>query len=166
IPAFTTDPEFFQLLNYAINGTNSDDSTHLYTTLSIGAAIIVNLNTQNPAVIAALLKGTITAEPSGSPLALTASNNAAASPTPNPNIGIIAGATTGSEGTLHKPAVGRRDIPRLVAAAGNYISSAPEEQKETISRALGEMTQTRTWGLMIDLIAQSGALSANRKHPF
>ena len=283
IPAFTTDPEFFQLLNYAINRTNSDDSTHLYTTLSIGAAIIdqydddtafdpatgttttmieytggwafglentdparpnpspvptpspfpsptgmlptpppaiatyvmlnrpfrnvgemgyafrasagatptpspnpktldffsasspdaaildffsyntatvragtVNLNTQNPAVIAALLKGTTTAEPSGSPLGLTASNNAAASPTPNPNIGIIAGATTGSEGTLNKPALGRRDIPRLVAAAGNYISSATEEQKETISRALGEMTQTRTWGLMIDLIAQSG----------
>src|SRR6202008_2903572 len=40
IPAFTTSPEFFQLLNYAINRTNSDDSIHIYTTLSIGAAII------------------------------------------------------------------------------------------------------------------------------
>lgn len=279
IPAFTTNPEFFQLLNYAMNGTNTDDTTHIYTTLSIGAAVIdqyddstaadpltgttttmieynggwafglentdpgrppaspspsplpagmsptpppavsgyvmlnrpfrnvgelgyafrasagttptpspgpktidfytaaspdapildlftyntatvragtVNLNTQNPAVIAALLKGTITAEPSASPMGLAASNNAAESPTPNPNIGIIANTSSGSQGTLNKPAVGRQDIPRLVAAAGNFISSASEEEKETIARALGEITQTRTWGLFIDVIAQSG----------
>ena len=283
IPGFTTNPDFFQFLNYAINRTNADDSTHLYTTLSLGAAIVdqydddaaadpttgttttmieynggwafglenvdparpslsaspvpspfpapagmwptpppaiaayvmlnrpfrnvgelgytfrasatatptpspnpktldfftaaspdapildlftyntagvragpVNLNTQNPALIAALLKSTITAEPSASPLGLTASNNAAASPTPNANIGIVAGTTSGSEGTLSKPALGRQDIPRLVAAAGNFISSATEEQKETVARALGETTQTRTWGLMIDVIAQSG----------
>jgi hypothetical protein len=285
IPSFTTNPEFFQLINYAINGTNSDDTTaaHIYTSLSIGAAIIdqyddsgsadpttgttttmieyaggwafglensdparpspspspvpspfptpggmsptpppaistyvmlnrafrnvgelgyafkasasatptpspnpktidfstatstdaplldlftyntatmragtVNLNTENPAVIAALLKSTITAEPSASPLGLTAANNAAASPTPGANIGVIANATTGSEGTLIKAALGRQDIARLVAAAGNFISSATEEQKETIARALGETTQTRTWGLLIDVIAQSG----------
>ena len=283
IPSFTNNIEFFQLLNYALNSTNSDDSAHIYTTLSIGTAIIdqfdndtaadpttgttttmieysggwalglensdparpstspspvpspfpppagmlptpppaiptyvmlnrpfrnvgelgyafrtsagatptpspnpktidfftgtspdaplldlftynpatvragpVNLNTQNPAVIAALLKSTITAEPSASPMGLAASNNAAASPTPLANIGIIANTTSGSEGTLIKPAVGRQDIPRLVAAARNFISSATEEQKETIARALGEVTQTRTWGLMIDVIAQSG----------
>jgi hypothetical protein len=290
ISAFTTNPEFFQLLNYAVNRTNSDDFAHLYTTLSLGAAIIdqydddtaadpttgttttmieydggwalglenvdparvspsaspvpspfpapagmwptpppsiaayvmlnrpfrnvgelgytfrgsgaatptpspnpktldfftttspdaplldlftyntasvragpVNLNTQNPAVIAALLKSTITAEPSASPLGLSASNNAAASPTPNANIGIIAGTVSGSEGTLIKPAIGRRDIARLVAAAGNFITGATEEQKETIARALGETTQTRTWGLMIDVIAQSGRYPPSAK---
>ena len=283
IPAFTKDPEFFQLLNYGMNGTNAADSTHIYTTLTIGAAIIdqyddntatdpttgttttmieysggwafglentdparpspspspvpspfpppagmlptpppaiptyvmlnrpfrnvgelgyafrasaaatptpspnpktldfytatspdapildlftyntatvragpVNLNTQNPAVIAALLKSTITAEPSASPMGLAASNNAAASPTPSANIGIIGGAGSGSEGTLVKPALGRQDIPRLVAAAGNFISSATEEEKETVARALAEVTQTRTWGLFIDVVAQSG----------
>jgi hypothetical protein len=286
IPAFTTNPEFFQLLNYAMNGTNTDDTAHIYTTLSIGAAVIdqyddsaaadpltgttttmieynggwafglentdpgrppaspspsplpagmsptpppavsgyvmlnrpfrnvgelgyafsasagttptpspgpktidfytatspdapildlftyntaavragtVNLNTQNPAVIAALLKGTITAEPSASPMGLAASNNAAASPTPNPNIGIIANTSSGSQGTLNKPAVGRQDIPRLVAAAGNFISSASEEEKETIARALGEIAQTRTWGLFIDVIAQSGRYPPNAR---
>ena len=40
IAAFTTDPDFFQLLNYALNRTNADDSNHLNTTLSIGAALI------------------------------------------------------------------------------------------------------------------------------
>jgi Tfp pilus assembly protein PilX len=278
IPAFTTNPEFFQLLNYAINGTNSDDTANIRTILSIGAAVIdqyddstasdpltgttttmieynggwafglentdpgrppaspspfpvpagmsptpppavagyvmlnrsfrnvgelgyafrtsatptatpsspktidfstamsldapildlftyntatvragtVNLNTQNPAVIAALLKGTITAEPSTSPVGLATANNAAASPTPNPNIGIIANTASGSEGTLIKPALGRKEISRLSAAAANTISSSSEEAKETVARALAEVTQTRTWGLLIDLIAQSG----------
>ena len=278
IPTFTTNAEFFQLLNYAMNATNSDDAAHIYTTISIGAAIIdqyddstsadpltgttttmieynggwafgledvdpgrplaapspspppsgmsptpppavsgyvmlnrpfrnvgeigyafrasatptatptapktidfftatstdapildlftyntaairagiVNLNTQNPAVVAALLKSAVTSEASSSIVGLAASNNAAASPTPNPNIGIIAGTTSGSEGTLIKPALGRQDVTRLSAAAGNTISSTSEEAKESVARALAEVTQTRTWGLMIDVIAQSG----------
>ena len=40
IPSFTNTADFFQLLNYAINGTNSDDSANVFTTLSIGAAVI------------------------------------------------------------------------------------------------------------------------------
>jgi hypothetical protein len=288
IPSFTANPEFFQLLNYAINGTNADDSTHIFTTLSIGAAIIdqyddntaadpttgttttmieynggwafglentdptrpspspiptpspfpspggmsptpppavsgyamlnrpfrnvgefgyafrasaaptptpaspktldfftatspdapildlftyntasvragtVSLNTQNPAVIAALLKGAATTiaglDASPTPTATigqAASNNAAASPTPNPNIGIIGGTASGSEGTLAKPAVGRQDIPRLVAATATAIGGT-EEAQETVARVLADVSQTRTWGLLIDVIAQSG----------
>jgi len=282
IPAFTTTPEFFQLLNYAMNGTNTDDTTHIFTTLSIGAAIIdqydgsaaadpttgttttmieynggwafglensdparpspsplptpspfpppggmsptpppaistyvmldrpfrnvgefgyafrasaaptptpspnpktidfftatspdapildlftyntsnvragtVNLNTQNPAVIAALLKGAIMSEVSSSVVTHAPSNNAAASPTPNPNIGVIASTTSGSEGTLIKSATGRQDVSRLAAAAATTIGSS-EEAKETVARALAEVTQTRTWGLLIDVVAQSG----------
>jgi len=282
IPSFTTTPEFFQLLNYAINGTNADDTTHIFTTLSIGAAIIdqyddstvadpttgttttmieynggwafglentdparpspsplptpspfpapggmsptpppaistyvmlnrpfrnvgelgyafrasaaptptpspnpktidfftstspdapildlftyntagvragiTNLNTQNPAVIAALLKGGITSESSSAVIGLAASNNAAASPTPNPNIGVIASTTSGSEGTLIKSAIGRQDVSRLAAAAATTIGSS-EEAKETVARVLAEVTQTRTWGLLVDVVAQSG----------
>lgn len=40
IPPFTTDPDFFQLLNYAMNSTNADDPAHIRTTLSVGAALI------------------------------------------------------------------------------------------------------------------------------
>jgi hypothetical protein len=43
----------------------------------------------------------------------------------------------------------------LAAAAGTTIGST-EEAKETVARALAEITQTRTWTLMIDVIAQSG----------
>ena len=117
---------------------------------------IVNLNTQNPAVIAALLKGAITAEPSASPIGLATANNAAASPTPNPTTGIIGSTIAGSEGTLVRPALGRQDISRLAAAAGSTISGTSEEAKETVTRALAEVTQTRIWGLLIDVVAQSG----------
>jgi hypothetical protein len=281
IPGFTTSPEFFQLLNYAMNRTNSDDSTHLFTTLSIGAALIdqyddstsadpatgttttmieynggwalglenvdparpspspqpspfpapfgmsptpppfianyamlnrpfrnvgefgyafrtsagptatpatpktidfanaassdapildlftynsatlragtINLNTQNIAVIAAILRSAITNELTSAVVGFAASNNAAASPTPSPTVGLV---TDPANGTMMRPATGRQDIARLVAATGNTIGST-EEAKETVARALSEVSQTRTWVLMIDLIAQSGRYPPN-----
>src|SRR5262249_6071630 len=92
-----------------------------YNTATVRAGP-VNLNTQNPAVIAALLKSTITAEPSASPMGLAASNNAAASPTPSANIGIIGGASSGSAGTMVKPALRRQDITRLLPPPSNFLS--------------------------------------------
>ena len=32
----------------------------------------------------------------------------------------------------------------------------PKTQREAVARALGETAQTRTWNLLIDVIAQSG----------
>jgi hypothetical protein len=281
IPGFTTSPEFFQLLNYAMNGTNSDDSAHVITTLSIGAALIdqyddstladpvtgttttmieynggwamglenidparpspspqpspfpgpfgmsptpspfvanyamlnrpfrsvgefgyafrasagptatpaipktidfanatstdapildlftynsaslragsVNLNTQNIAVIAAIVKSAVTNESTSAVVGLAASNNAAASPTQFPTLGTVGDPVNG---TMMRPAIGRQDIVRLVSAAGNTIGST-EEAKETVARALSEVTQTRTWVLMIDLVAQSGRYPPN-----
>ena len=51
----------------------------------------------------------------------------------------------------------------MVAAAANTISSSSEEAKESVARALAEVTQTRTWGLMIDVIAQSGRYPPSAK---
>jgi hypothetical protein len=272
IPAFTADPEFFQLLNYAINKTNGDDSTHLLTTLSVGAALIdqydddtaadpvtgttttmiefsggwavglenldparassspaptpfpppggmsptpppailsyamlnrpfrnagdfgyafrtasgptptpspnpktldfftptspdaaildlftynsaplrsgiVNLNTQNVAVLTAILTGAFQTEqnigsaPSPSPVASPAAKSAATN--------IVNATTT-------QAALSRADIPRLSSTVINAPFTATEETKETIARALSETTQTRTWGLLIDLITQTG----------
>jgi hypothetical protein len=39
--------------------------------------------------------------------------------------------------------------------------SVPKTQREAMARALGEADQTRTWNLMIDVIAQSGRYSPN-----
>jgi hypothetical protein len=274
IPAFTSNPEFFQLLNHAMNRTNGDDSSHLLTTLSVGAALIdqydddtagdpltgttttmieysdgwavglenidparpnpspspipspfppptgmsptpppaiptyamlnrpfrnvgefgyafrtasgptptpspnpktidfytatssdapildlftynsapirsgtVNLNTQDIAVITAILTGAFQTEqnigppPSPSPVASPAAKTAATN---------IVNATTA------QPALSRAEITRLCAAVTNTPFTASEETRETISRALTEVTQTRTWGLLIDLITQTG----------
>jgi hypothetical protein len=281
IPAFSSIPEFFQLLNYAMNLTGADDITHVGTTLSVGAALIdqyddsfladpttgttqtmieynggwafglenvdparpspspqaspfpapagmsptpppfvanyvmlnrpfrnvgefgyafrasaaptatpptpktldfsiadspdapildlftynkapvragtVNLNTQNIAVIAAILRSAISNETTSAVVGLAAANNAAASPIPFPTLGIV---TDPSNGTIVKPALGRQDVARLTGAAGSTIGST-EENKETVARALAEVSQTRTWGLLIDVIAQSGRYPPN-----
>jgi hypothetical protein len=274
IPAFISNPEFFQLLNYAMNGTNGDDSGHILTTLSVGAALIdqydddtagdpltgttttmieysggwavglenidparpspspspipspfppptgmsptpppaiptyvmlnrpfrnvgefgyafrtasgptptpspnpktidfytatgpdapildlftynsapirsgiVNLNTQDVAVITAILTGAFQTEqnigpsPSPSPVASPAARTAATS--------IVNATTT-------QPALSRAEITRLCSVVTNTPFTASEETRETISRALAEVTQTRTWGLLIDLITQTG----------
>src|SRR2546423_1066332 len=281
IPAFSANPEFFQLLNYAMNLTSADDFTHVGTTLSVGAALIDqyddsaladpttgttqtmieynggwafglenldparpspspqpspfpapggmsptpppfvpnyvmlnrpfrnvgefgyafrasaaptatpptpktldfataasqdapildlftynkapvrartgNLNTQNVSVIAAILRSAISNETTSAVVGLAGANNAAASPIPSPTLGIV---TDPTNGTMVKAALGRQDVPRLAGAAGTTIGNT-EENKETVARALAEVSQTRTWGLLIDLIAQSGRYPPN-----
>jgi hypothetical protein len=101
----------------------------------------VNLNTQNEGVLAAIIKLAWTTT-SGS--GVSAANAASAA-----RAIVIA--------TANQPAMGRQDIARLCAApnVGSTIGSG-EQAQETIARALAEMCTTRTWGLFMDVIAQSG----------
>jgi hypothetical protein len=101
----------------------------------------VNINTRNSAVIAAILKSALPNEP---PTTAGVPSSAA-----TPAATLIAAATN------TQPAIGRHDIARLAEAVGTTIGST-EEQKETVARALSDTTQTRTWGLLIDVVAQSG----------
>lgn len=101
----------------------------------------VNINTRNWGVIGALLKGALPNEP----------------PTTG---GVPSGTATTAANLIRtatntQPAMNRQDLARLAAAVGTTIGST-EEQKETVVRALSDTTQTRTWGLLIDLIAQTG----------
>src|SRR5262249_15078537 len=66
-----------------------------------------------------------------------------------PAASLIAAATS------TQPAISRQAIARLAGAVGTTIGSTAEDQ-ETVARALSDTTQTRTWGLLIDVIAQSG----------
>jgi hypothetical protein len=270
IPAFTTEPEFFQLLNYAINRTNGNDLAHIMTTLSLGAALIdqydddtagdpltgttttmieysggwvvglentdparpspsaspfpppsgmsptpppaiptyvmlnrpfrnvgefayafraaagptptpspnpktldffsvtspdapildlftynsapvrsgiVNLNTQNVAVVAAILTGAFQTEENIGP---------APSPSPVASPAARIAATSIVSATTIQAALSRAEITRLSSVVANPPFTASEETRETIARALAEVTQTRTWGLLIDLITQTG----------
>src|SRR6202040_4088847 len=113
---------------------------------------IVNLNSQNSAVLAALIQGAISDETTTAFVGKTDPVSNKSKTAYNAATAII---TNAADGTSVNPAIGRQDVSRLVAATGTAIGST-EEAKETVARALAEISQTRTWGLMIDVIAQSG----------
>jgi hypothetical protein len=112
---------------------------------------IVNLNSRQPHVLAAILRGAITSESSSTIVSKSNSDalNAARS---------IVNATGVPGGAIS----GRQDVARLASSSVvtttpfNATGTTAEEIRETIARALAEVGQTRTWGLMIDIIAQSG----------
>jgi hypothetical protein len=115
---------------------------------------LVNLNTKNVPVIAAILQSALKKDidvinpPTFPTVAPSEATNAAQ---------LIANATTA------QPALNRADIGRLTAAGAITISTTglaageeTEKGPEAIARALCEVTQTRTWNLFIDVIAQTG----------
>lgn len=109
----------------------------------------INLNTQNPTVLSAIFRGAIAKDKTttGSTTTYVAQSAAATAA-----LNIV---TNPVNGTQARPILGRADIPQLVTAAAAGIGATKEEQ-ESVARAVAEIGQTRTWGLMIDVIAQSG----------
>jgi hypothetical protein len=124
---------------------------------------VVNLNTKNAPVIAAVIQSALKKDVDTSPLpgcfptvSSTEATNAAQA---------IVNATSAAGGA----AVNRSDIGRLTGVAAAAISvpgciAAGEETEkapEAIARALSEVTQARTWNLIIDVIAQTGRYAPN-----
>jgi hypothetical protein len=101
---------------------------------------VVNLNTRQPIVLAALLSGTPTTG-SGTitpTVAATYASNMVAA-------------------TAASPLVNRTQLVNLVSS--NVIASAGDlikQSREAAIRALGEVGQTRTWNILIDVVAQNG----------
>src|ERR1041385_6045008 len=61
--------------------------------------------------------------------------------------------------TGHGPALSRADVARYVGIENRALySGGPKSDltKEAVARALAEVGQTRTWGLLIDVVAQTG----------
>jgi hypothetical protein len=120
-----------------------------YNTAS-GRAGIVNLNTRNGPVLASIIRGALLNDPGSenTPTVLVSQQDALAAGQ------AIVQATTAAGGV----AVNRADVARLAAAAAAAVPAlaASDETKQTIARALAEVGQTRTWNLMIDVIAQTG----------
>lgn len=115
---------------------------------------IVNLNTQNPAVLAAIIQRAFSNDSSATKV-VVGQNDPPSDPSKSAYDAAVAIITNPVNGTAVKPALGRQDVARLVAAAGAIIGTG-EEEKETVARALAEVGQTRVWGLFIDVIAQTG----------
>jgi Tfp pilus assembly protein PilX len=119
-----------------------------------GRAGIVNLNTRNGPVLASIIRGALLHDLGSEnvPTALFSQLDPRDALTAGQN---IVQATTAAGGA----AVSRADVARLAAVAAAALPGtlgASDEAKQTIARALAEAGQTRTWNLMIDVIAQTG----------
>jgi Tfp pilus assembly protein PilX len=108
---------------------------------------VVDLNTRNSAALAALISGVYENGTTTFPFSTSRPMDLA---------GAIVNVTTS------QPATSRQDLARITSDAGvlGYLGNT-EEKKEALSRALAEPCQTRTWNLMIDVIAQSGRYPPN-----
>jgi hypothetical protein len=130
-----------------LSGSTSPDAGVLdfftYNTASTRSGI-VNLNTRQPAALAALVKSAIYDESSTQPVTSTSDATKAAN-------AIVAASTATA-------ATSRGDTARFASAVTNspFNSTTSDEARETIDRALAEVGQTRTWGLLIDVVAQTG----------
>jgi hypothetical protein len=122
---------------------------------------IVNLYTKNAPVLSAILAGTLkidaaAANPAPTPVVTASQAMDAATRIVQETQNVLAG--TPGYGPLTQTDMTRAIAARLVAAGASAPSwsGSTTEQKQSIARALAEMGQTRTWNLMIDVIAQTG----------
>jgi hypothetical protein len=124
---------------------------------------IVNLYTKNAPVIAAMLSQTLQtdaaarAAPNPTPVVSQTQAMAAANAIVTETQNVLAG--TSSLGPVTQIDLTRAIAARLAAAGGTALGwsyTTQREQIESIARALAEMGQTRTWNLLIDVIAQTG----------
>jgi hypothetical protein len=116
---------------------------------------IVNLNTRQAPVLTAILTNAITAESTASTLGRGTTTLAAGA------ANTIVNTTETSSGSSANAAIGRADAARLASLATGSPFTTNDEGRETIARALAEVGQTRTWGLLIDLVAQTGHYASN-----
>jgi hypothetical protein len=138
-----------------VSGAGSADKAMLdtfsaYPTPSSGMrAGVVNLNTRQPAVLAALLAGTPTAGSGSITLSMAATYAS--------NMVAV---------TSARPLTNRAQLVDLVGS--NVIAISTDLKKvsrEAAVRALAEVGQTRTWNMLIDVVAQNGKFTGSSVTP-
>lgn len=113
----------------------------------------VNLNTRQAAVLTAILNRAITQE---SPLTTL---NTGTTTLASGAARTIVNTTESASGSSVNAATSRADAARLASLVTGSPFTIDDQNRETVARALAEVTQTRTWGLLIDLVAQTGHYS-------
>jgi len=118
---------------------------------------VINLNSAQPWPLAAILANAVQKENtprSGSPGA----------PTPVPLSSPVANSLANNLATLISatPLKNKADLANTIASETPLPATAvPKTERELTARALGEVDQTRTWNLLIDVIAQTGHFKPN-----
>ena len=118
---------------------------------------VISLNSRQAPALAGVLTGTARQENTprgtgGNPLPTPA-------PLASPSANSVAISLTLS--TIATPLVNKAGLATLIANETGLGPSVPKTERELIARALGETAQTRTWNLLIDVIAQSGRYPPN-----
>jgi hypothetical protein len=135
---------------------------------TVVAGARLDLNTQNPSVLAAMLAGTLI-DPMNNTVTISTANAL--------NIAKSIIAVTSVTPLVNKdqlvtklgPAVNPNTMPATITdplPASDFASTDDrhiKSHREAYVRALADVGQTRTWNLMIDLIAQSGKYPPNAK---
>ncbi len=116
----------------------------------------LNLNTQQRAVLKAVIKGVIKTEETNDTVADTDADTLA---------GTLV-ALTSSSNTLKGPLLNRAElvtkwIGDTAAIPATSQDSIIKRRREAAIRALADVGNTRTWNLLIDMIAQSGRYPSN-----
>jgi len=143
----STTPKYLIDFKDAYDATNNPDPALLdfftYNSAPVRAGI-VSLNTRQPLVLAAILKTAYCGiQILNANRALDAAN-------------AVVTATTA------QPAMSRADIAYIASTmAQSPCRTTDQDSKDTFARALSEVTQTRTWGLLIDVVAQTGHYKPN-----
>jgi len=131
---------------------------------------IVNLYTRNAPVLAAILAGTLKTNAAASqnpPSPVISGTPAATSEAMTAATRIVTETQKVLAGNPDYGSVTQTDMTRAIAArlAAAAAQHAPgtnlTEQEQAISRALAEVGQTRTWNLLIDVVAQTGKYKPN-----
>jgi len=115
---------------------------------------VISLNSAQSPALASVLTSTIRREDT------PRSNDVAPGPSPSVLNSTTANsvATSLTSSTINNPLINRAGLATLIANANpvGFDATVPKTQRESIARAFGETVQTRTWNLLIDMIAQSG----------
>jgi hypothetical protein len=157
-------------LGYAFRGAHPWKTVNFFTPESADAGLLdvftldeaevtggkVNLNTPHKEILEAILRGSLLVEDFGTSISATEkmSNSDAASLAQ-----AIVDETRAATASPF-PMVNKADLVRRVMARPEFKAFANnlkiKTQIESFARALGEVGQTRTWNLMIDLVVQAG----------
>jgi hypothetical protein len=159
--AYASRDQPFKTLDFSSSASSDAGLLDLFTVNDYSdssgmRAGVVNLNSAQGPALAAILKNTIRRED-------TPRVNAGGNPSPSPSPVTAAPATSVAASlvslTTLAPVVNRASLASLNGTEMGLGPTVTKTQREAVVRALGETVQTRTWNLMIDVIAQSGRYS-------
>jgi hypothetical protein len=162
-------------MGYAFRGVGSWKTINFFSSTSADAGLLdyfsledapmlagkVNLNTRQPIALQAILSGAYREESAGDCLTATDASNLA-----NAIVTHTATAPLRSRADLIRGLLADSSV---TAAIDNIQGTSPQSpapdtikgRREAVIRALADVGTTRTWNLMIDIVAQSGRYAPN-----